>query len=255
VPEKRDALLQKIVAAKKALEIADHWRKKIGTQFFCSLHKEIKKDGAKPKDIGRIRDRQNWIGEEGCKMEEAYFYPPAASRVRPLLNNLESYLSRQDLDPLVQIAIGFAQFLVIHPFMDGNGRVARIFIPVLAYRKKLLSESALFLSEYFEANRIEYFQKLFRITKNEWENWIAFFLEGAILQADRTRKRFMRLKNLWHEITLLADEETARLLFMQPLLLQRDHRKVKKLVKEKFLIARGEEYLLFEPLHRAMREN
>jgi Fic family protein len=255
-PEKSAALLQRIVAAKEALDIAIRWgqKKKIGQQFFCHIHRAVKKNSTYTKDIGRIRDRQNWIGPEGCKIEEAYFYPPLALRLKPLLHNLETYLAKQDLDPLVQIAIAFAQFLIIHPFMDGNGRVARIFIPVCASRKKILTQPALFMSEYFEEHREDYFQKLFMISeKNAWEDWIAFFLTGVVSQAKKTYDRLDRLTILWDEIVRISDEEIAALIFHQPLLSNSGAGMFKKLIKQKFLIAQGEEYLLFEPLIRAMR--
>lgn len=257
-PEKRSAILQKILAAKKALDLAVHLdpKKKIGHHFFCRIHRTLKTNLIHNKDIGRFRDRQNWIGPEGCKIEKAYFYPPLASRIRPLLRNLETYLVKKDFDPLMQLAIAFAQFLIIHPFMDGNGRIARILIPIYAFRKKLLIQPALFLSAYFEANRGDYFQKLFQISeKNAWEEWIAFFLTGVILQANVTRHRLDRLAKLWHEIALLTDEESANLLFRQPLICFDMAKRFKKLIKQKFLIVQSEEYFLFEPLIRTMRNS
>jgi hypothetical protein len=252
--ENREPLLQKIIAAQDALTAAIRWerRKKIGPPFYCRMHALIKPAGSVVKDIGRIRSRQNWIGFDGCKIEEAYFYPPAPNRIRPLLRNLDAYLLKKDIDPLIQIAIGFAQFLIIHPFMDGNGRVARLLVPILAKKKKLLCLPALFLSEYFEAHRLEYFQKLFRISeKNQWEEWIAFFLKGVISQTNRNHKRFGRLQNLWNVVAKMGNEQTARMLFHQPLILK--NRIDQKQIKEKFLIAQGVEFDLFEPLIRAMR--
>jgi Fic family protein len=254
-PEERAALMQKIIAAKEGLETGIRWgrRRKIGEHFFCRIHACVKRNGAASKDIGRIRDRQNWIGKEGCGIEEAYFYPPAAKRVRPLLRNLEAYLSKSDFDPLVQMAIAFAQLLIIHPFMDGNGRVARVFIPVFAAKKKLLSEPALFLSAYFDAHRLDYFHKLFWISeKKAWEDWIVYFLKGVIMQADTIRQRMHRLRKLWEKTAKIAGPKKADLLFHEPLL-KRPARMDRRLLKQKILIAQGEDYVLFEPLIRAMR--
>jgi Fic family protein len=134
--------------------------------------------------------------------------------------------------------------------MDANGRVARIFIPVAAAKKKLLSQSALFLSEYFEAHHNEYFQKLFLISdKNAWEDWIAYFLTGVISQANKTRDRLNHLGKLWQETARLSDEESADLLFRQPLLTIDQAGRFKRLIKQKFLIAQGKD-LFFEPLIR-----
>jgi len=254
--EKRSALIEKIISAKEALDYTVKERnKKIGEQLFCHIHRIIKKNSTYTRDIGRIRDRQNWIGPEGCKIEEAYFYPPLAKRIRPLLRNLESYLAKQDLDPLLQIAIAFAQFLIIHPFMDGNGRVARMLVPVCAFRKKLMNLPALLLSEYFETHREDYFQKLFHISEHDdWEDWIVFFLAGAISQAKKTRCRIDALAKLWHDTVKLSSEKQAKLLFCQPLVERGSKVITDKLIREKFLIAQGEEHFFFEPLIRAMRD-
>ena len=142
--EKESAFFQKATDAKLALDEAIHWKSKIGTRFFCHLHKIAKKSGPS-KDRGKIRNRQNWIGKEGCNIKEAYFYPPDATQLRPLLKNLESFLALKTPEPVVQLAIGFAQFLIIHPFMDGNGRIARMLIPLFLFRRGLLSLSTLFL--------------------------------------------------------------------------------------------------------------
>jgi Fic family protein len=257
ISKKRDDTVQRILAAKDALDLAIDWdpKKKMGHQFFCCIHRLIQSNPIDSKDNGRIRNRQNWIGPEGCKIEEAYFYPPAAAKIRPLLRNLEVYSAKQTFEPLMQLAIAFAQLLIIHPFMNGNGRVARIMVPVGAYRKKLLVQPALFMSFYFETHRNNYFQKLFNISeKNNWEDWIAFFLTGVISQANLTRNRFDRLAKLWHETADLSDETKANLLFRQSLIHSCLAGEYKKLIEQKFLIARGKGSFFFDPLIRTMRK-
>ena len=254
--EKRAALLEKILLAKEGLDAGIRWarNRKIGIHFFCRAHSFVKKNGPKPQDIGHLRNRQNWIGQEGCRLEDAYFYPPAASRIHPLLRNLETYLAKKDLDALVQLSIGFAQFLIIHPFMDGNGRVARIMIPVFALKKKLMTQPALFLSAYFEANRLDYFQKLFWISeKQAWEDWIDYFLKGVISQANHTRDRVIRLKKLWQKVESIVDKDTTRKIFMEPLIAKEKIQNASELEQQKILIAQGE-FWLFAPLIRAIRK-
>ncbi len=184
--ENRTPILKKIISTKKGLDFAIRWAKKnpLNIQFFCKLHAIIKQDGPNPKEIGRIRQKQNWIGPLGGSIDEGYFFPPEAKKIVPYLNSLNRYYRKKEKDPLVQIAIYFAQFLIIHPFMDGNGRVARIFIPVALKKKGLLSKPFLFLSDYFETHRLQYVQKLFYISeKGAWEDWIIFFLQGVIVSS------------------------------------------------------------------------
>lgn len=105
------------------------------------------------------------------------------------MENLLQYMRKQEADPLVQLAIAFAQLLIIHPFMDGNGRVGRVMIPLFTYKKGVTSKPILHLSRYFKKHRLAYFEKLFAITTNKmWEEWIRFFLKGVIVESERLRK-------------------------------------------------------------------
>jgi Fic family protein len=183
---KRSLKLQKIIQAKTGLSFAIAWAKKrpINTAFYCRLHAIVKQDAPNQKEAGRLRARQNWIGPQGCSIDEAYFYPPEAKKVKKYLLALNAYARGKEKDPIVQAAILFAQFLIIHPFMDGNGRVARIAIPLFLMKKGLLSKPYLFMSEYFAAHRLAYFQKLFNISeKRAWEDWIIYFLKGVAEQS------------------------------------------------------------------------
>jgi Fic family protein len=145
-------------------------------KMLCEIHQILKKTPAKS-----YRTRQNWIGPEGCKIDQAYFYPPAPKEVGPLMGKLIRYMRSNPEEPLLQLALIFAQLLIIHPFMDGNGRIARILVPLFLYKKKILPIPFLFLSSYFRKHRLKYFQTLFSTTdENNWEDWIVFFLEGII---------------------------------------------------------------------------
>lgn len=145
------------------------------------------------RESGCVRTHQNWIGPTGCRMEEAFCYPPAHRYVLPYLKKLERYAESKDGDPLVQTAIAFAQFLVIHPFMDGNGRVARLLIPLLLYKKGLTSKPLFYMSAYFQKHRKEYFDRLLALSKeHDWEGWVVFFLKGVIDQGKLLCKKIPR---------------------------------------------------------------
>ncbi len=176
-----------------------HWalkeikRKPLSLSFIKKIHAGIRK-GAH-EDIGVFRKRQNWIGFEGCKIEEAYFYPPKHTIIDSSMQNLLDYLHFREKDKLVQIAIFFAQFLIIHPFMDANGRVGRILVTLLLYKKKLLSNPLFFTSRYFKENRLHYFQSLYAISSHEkdWEGWVSFFLKGIISEGKENCARAEKL--------------------------------------------------------------
>lgn len=161
------------------------------------------------KTPGKFRVDQNWIGKAGCPMEEASFVPPDPVRMVDFLNEWEAYIGFDDVDFLLQTAVVHAQFELIHPFKDGNGRIGRILIPLFLFAKKKLSQPVFYLSEYLEANRDEYYQRLRNISEEQdWNGWIAFFLQAIIHQAQENGQRVQTIMSLYekmkgqiHEIT------------------------------------------------------
>ncbi len=233
--ETRFPLLQKIENAQKGLEwaIRRGRKQRFDDRFFCGVHGFVKQDATNPKEIGRYRTRQNWIGPQGRPIEEAYFFPPEAKKIKGYLSALHRYMRKKEKDPLVQLAIFFAQFLIIHPFMDGNGRVIRIFIPLYLWKKGLLSRPLLFLSRYFEHSRLDYFRKLFHISeKSGWENWIVYFLNGIAEQAERLKHQAERFEEIYSSISSKIGEKKALALFKDPI---RVSKKEKGLVSESLL--------------------
>ena len=142
------------------------------------------------KDPGEYRRIPNWIGPEGCSIEQARFIPPGADRLEEAMSRWEAYIHADAPDRLVQLAIVHAEFESIHPFLDGNGRIGRLIIPLFLYAHGLLSRPNFYLSEYLEANRPEYYDRMLAVSRDDnWSGWVAFFLRGIIAQADANTKK------------------------------------------------------------------
>ena len=161
------------------------------------------------KTPGEFRMDQNWIGKPGCSIEEASFVPPDPVRIHDFLRDWEDYIGFNDIDFLLQTAVIHAQFELIHPFKDGNGRIGRILIPLFLFYKKKLSQPMFYLSQYLESHRDEYYQRLRKISEEQdWNGWIAFFLKAITHQAKENGMRvraimglYENMKNKIHEIT------------------------------------------------------
>jgi Fic family protein len=150
------------------------------------------------KARGQFRKVQNWIGALGTPIDKAKYVPPKPENVPECMSNLEKYINLPEIDLLVQLAIVHAQFEIIHPYIDGNGRVGRIFIPLYLYEKKILSSPMFYLSAYLEAHRAEYYDRLNNITKREeWTGWILFFLKALIEQAKVNADKAKAVLNLY----------------------------------------------------------
>lgn len=117
----------------------------------------------------------------GSALLGAAFVPPPPHEVPRALGDLERFLHQpSELPPLVQVGLAHAQFETIHPFLDGNGRMARLLIAFLLTEKRLLSKPVLYLSHHFQKHRSAYYEHLQAIRDcGDWEGWIGFFLEGV----------------------------------------------------------------------------
>ena len=101
---------------------------------------------------------------------------------------------------LVTAALAHVQFETIHPFLDGNGRIGRLFIPILLHHAGMLQQPLLYLSLYFKQHRDEYYRLLDRVrTVGDWEAWLDFFLEGVATTATSAVETAQRLVALFKE--------------------------------------------------------
>lgn len=131
------------------------------------------------KQPGAFRTSQNWIG---VSLKNAAFVPPHHERVNELMSDLEKFLHNDNyyLSPLIKIAIAHYQFETIHPFLDGNGRLGRLLIPLFLASEQILVKPALYLSDYFERNKTAYVDHLMAVRQgNHMREWLLFFLYGV----------------------------------------------------------------------------
>ena len=153
------------------------------------------------KAPGEFRKEQNWIGKPGCSQAEATFVPPDPLRLVDHLQAWQDYVNGQDFDPLAQAAIVHAQFELIHPFKDGNGRIGRLLIPLFLYAKRMLSSPMFYLSAYLESNREEYYSRLRAISaERAWTEWVGFFLRAVTEQARTNTSRVQSIMALYAEM-------------------------------------------------------
>jgi Fic family protein len=147
---------------------------------------------------GEFRQVQNWIGPEGCSLEEALYVPPSVDEMNEALASLEKYLNRKDnLPPLIRVGLVHYQFEAIHPFIDGNGRIGRLLIILLLCAWDILPQPLLYLSPYLESNRQAYYDLLLEVSeRGAWEEWLNFFLTAVKIQADDAILRINKMMEL-----------------------------------------------------------
>ncbi|MBW1649292.1 MAG: Fic family protein [Deltaproteobacteria bacterium] len=152
------------------------------------------------KNPGEFRRSQNWIG--GANINDAIFVPPVHTSINDLVSDLEKFIYNKKIyiPELLKIAIIHYQFETIHPFLDGNGRVGRLLIPLYLVCKDILKKPILYLSDYLEKNRIHYYDSLMNVReKNDIDQWFKFFLYGIIKTAEKGKDTFDNILQLQKE--------------------------------------------------------
>lgn len=164
------------------------------------------------KQPGDYRRSQNWIG--GASLKDAVFVPPPHHEVPDLMADLERFLNNHDhpLPDLIRIGIAHYQFETIHPFLDGNGRIGRLLITLYLVNRGLLTKPSLYLSAFFEKNRMLYYDNLSRTrTHHELNQWLKFFLEGIRQTSEdsiQTFKAIIALRERYEKTLLTLGRKT-----------------------------------------------
>ena len=172
----------------------------LGHRLICEIHeilmKGVRGEHATP---GFMRTSQNWIGGPDCRsLMDATYVPPPVPEMKECFSELEKYIHSDAKEPpLMQCALVHYQFEAIHPFIDGNGRIGRLLITFMLMQKKLLSQPLLYLSDFFEQHRDEYYELLLNVSqKGDWKAWLTFFLNGVRQQSEDALATVQKLLDL-----------------------------------------------------------
>ena len=150
---------------------------------------------------GEFRASQNWVG--GSTIDDAVFIPPVHQEIVGLMSDLEKFWHNENIQvpQLIKIAISHYQFETIHPFLDGNGRIGRLLITLYLIYAGFLQKPCLYLSEYLEKHKGEYYNALTIVrSSNNLAHWIEFFLVAITKTAQKGQKTLQEILRLKAEI-------------------------------------------------------
>lgn len=183
---------------------------------------------------GEYKRDQNAIGGAKRGIENARFIPPPPQEAEKAMDDLEAYINRRDttdVPALIDLALTHYQFETIHPFSDGNGRVGRMLVSLMAVERGLFQDPLLYISPELENKKDQYIDLMFDVSsKGEWTQWVEFFLEVV---ADSSQAsigvidRLLALQDTYREsvgqISRTANALTlVDMLFVNPVVTVRD---------------------------------
>lgn len=169
-------------------------------ESLCAWHRTLMTGSPKPvQHVGVLRSEQGWIG--GTSPLDAHLVTPPPDEVPALVDDLIAYVNRDDVDPVSQAAIAHAQFEIIHPFADGNGRVGRVLVAwILVRRLSLVTPPP--VSARIAADVGGYGSGLVLFRMGDHDTWVRWFAK-AVSGAGRAQQELVasveRMQREWRE--------------------------------------------------------
>jgi Fic family protein len=155
------------------------------------------------KSPGQYRKIPNWIGPPGCAIENARFVPIDAQYLPEAMSRWEKFIHTEAPDRLIQLSLLHAEFEALHPFLDGNGRLGRMLIPLFLYQAGIIQQPMFYISAYLESHRDEYYEHLLCVSRdNDWNGWCAFFLKVVQIQAEGNLSKAQAILNLYNRMKI-----------------------------------------------------
>lgn len=173
--ELRDPIAERIIGNLEGLRDAIETSHPAEPQDYLRWHRLLMEGHPRlnPDSIGAFRVVQNWIGGDASGPRDAAFIPPPPDAVGSLIDDLARYTARTDVAPVVQAAIAHARFEVIHPFVDGNGRVGRMLLQhVLTGRLEI--PAPVLVSVPWARDTDRYIDGLRAYQEGDLDRWIEF---------------------------------------------------------------------------------
>jgi Fic family protein len=157
----------------------------LSSRLLREIHSVLLSSGrGSDKAPGAFKRTQNWLG--GTRPGNALFVPAPPHETQRCMGELEHFIHDEEtgIHSLLKAGLVHVQFETIHPFLDGNGRIGRMLVPLILMQEHILDESTLYLSLYLKTYRTEYYDHLQAVRQTgDWEGWLKFFLNGVRLVA------------------------------------------------------------------------
>lgn len=141
-------------------------------------------------DPGNYRKVQNYV--VNSKTKEVIYEPPPPFEVPGLMRDLSTWINgEKEISPVIAAGIAQFQLVHIHPFLDGNGRTARILSTLVLYKTGYDFKRLFRISEYYDKNRTAYYRAIQAVRDNEMDYtvWLEYFVAGLKSQMEDIRKK------------------------------------------------------------------
>jgi len=172
----------------------------LSSRLFCEAHRILLGFGrGSDKRPGEFKWDQNYLADRADG--RILFVPIAPDRLRDGIHRLERFMNDVGVEPLLQAAVSHVEFEALHPFADGNGRVGRIFIPLMLWNRRMLQAPHFYVSSYLESRRDDYIDLMRNVSRSDaWTAWCIFFFEAIEAQAVENLRTAEAIRDLYEDM-------------------------------------------------------
>lgn len=189
-----------------ALKLLDEMAKRHGDitlEEVLNLHKVVTNGIVEKEKVGKFRPADVYVLDDlGDGREMLRFKAPPASKVKTLIEDLLSWLKEsknESIHPIIRAGILHLQFVSIHPFTDGNGRVARLLTQLQLYRDKWDFRKILVLEDYYNHDRMSYYNAENQAQGKTYQQdmdfttWLEYFTTGFLVEARKVLEQIQSI--------------------------------------------------------------
>ncbi len=172
-------------------------RSKLTLDTLLTLHRLTMQKLLDEEEIGAFRNKQVMV--RGAADGQVVFRPPVSVEIPFLLEDFFAWLASPaaaELHPVFRAAITHYQLVFIHPFVEGNGRVARALATLVLYEADYDFKRFFSLEEYFDSDVEAYYQALLSVQQNDQKDltyWLEYFAYGLALEIDKVKQKVLKL--------------------------------------------------------------
>lgn len=190
--------IQEIINYRKVIELIDEEGQKkidkITEQLIKKLHRIITSKILNLEQAGEYRLKQVVI--RNSSSGEITFRPPAPMEVPFLMREFVYWMNRENADeihPVLRAGIAHHELVRIHPFIDGNGRVALVLASLILLLGGYDIRRFFSLEEYYDRDAVIYYEHLGKATAGDLTAWLEYFTYGAAIEFTKTKEKILKL--------------------------------------------------------------
>ena len=179
--------IKELLNYKKAFELVSNYLnvgEPITEGLIREIHKKLVMDvRGNSSSPGEYRKIQNYVVHS--KTKKTVYTPPPAYEIQRMMSELVKWINQEEkINPILVSGIAQFQLVHIHPFLDGNGRTARLLSTLCLYRKGYDFKQLFTISEYYDRNRSEYYKAIQSVRENDMDmtEWLNYFSSGLAEQ-------------------------------------------------------------------------